>query len=225
MLIAEEFLLLCLDDDSGRRLVGSDKIDPALAAALLAELALRERIGVTAEDQGWLGRRRLTVTSLVPTDDTELDRALASVVANEGRRLRDLVSSSSRRRISKGLRDRLLARLVAAGVLERRSGTLLGFLPTTSWPARDAGPEDEIRRRLHGALVVGTTPTERTVTLVALLQATGMLTKVLHPDDPRSVKARAKALSEGDWAARAVKEAIAEAAAGASAAGVAGGAG
>lgn len=213
MLIAEEFLLLCLDDDSGRRLADSGRIDPALAAALLAELALRERIGVTGEDEGWRGRRRLTVTSLVPTEDPELDRALEAVAENEGRRLRDLVSSSSGRRLSKGLRDRLLDRLAAAGVLERRPGTVLGIFPTTSWPARDRSFEDEVRGRLQGALVVGTTPSELTVTLVALLHATGMLAKVLRPEDPRTVKARAKALSEGDWAARAVKQAIDEAAA------------
>jgi hypothetical protein len=222
VLIAEELLLLCLDEESGRGRLGRDRLEPALAGALIAELALRERVGVTAPGSGWSAwkRRRVTVIDLTPTDDVELDRALEAVAAAEGRPVRDLVSSGSSRRLSKGLRDRLLERLTAAGVLDERAGKVLGFLPRTTWPARDRSAEDEVRRRLHAALVAGLTPSERTVTLVALLQVTGALTKVLEVDDRKALKARAKALTEGDWVAQEVKRAIDEAAAaGASAAG------
>ena len=47
--MAEEFLLLCFDDQTGKKIISSDKIEPALGGALLVELALKERIGVTAE--------------------------------------------------------------------------------------------------------------------------------------------------------------------------------
>ena len=46
--------------------------------------------------------------------------------------------------------------------------------------------------------------------LVALLDATGILTKVVVVEDKKALQARAKRLSEGDWAAKAVKDAIAE---------------
>lgn len=210
VLIAEELLLLALDDTSGRRLVGTDRLDPALGGALLAELALRERVGVSADDRGRAGRGRLTVTDLRPTDDTELDRALQAMAQHEGRKVKDLLSGMSSRRITKGLRGRLLARLAAAGALDRQDDKVLGLIPMTTWPARDRGPEDEVRRRLHGALVAGTTPTERTVVLVALLQVSGLVAKVLPDQDRRLVRRRAKELSEGDWVAKAVKQALDE---------------
>jgi Golgi phosphoprotein 3 (GPP34) len=47
MLLAEEFLLLCFDDRTGKKIISSDRIEPALGGALLAELALMERIGIT----------------------------------------------------------------------------------------------------------------------------------------------------------------------------------
>jgi hypothetical protein len=215
VLIAEELLLLCLDEESGRSRLGRDRLEPALAGALIGELALRERVGVTAAGSGWSAwkRRRVTVTDLTPTDDVELDRALEAVAAAEGRPVKDLVSSASSRRLSKGLRERLLQRLAAAGVLDERAGTVLGFLPHTTWPTRDRSAEDEVRRRLHAALVAGLTPTERTVTLVALLQVTGALTKVLEVEDRKALKARARDLTEGDWVAQAVKQAIDDAAA------------
>lgn len=213
VLIAEELLLLALDDTTGRKLVGTDRLDPALGGALVAELALAERIGVTGPDEGWTRRGRLTVTDPRPTDDAELDRALAAAVAAEGRKVKDLLSSMSSRRITKGLGDRLTQRLAAAGALQRVDDKLLGLFPSTTWPARDRSLEDEVRRRLHGALVAGTTPAERTVVLVALLRVSGLLAKVLPDQDRRLVQQRAKELSEGDWVAGAVKQALDEVAA------------
>jgi len=210
MLIAEELLTLCLDDATGRQTLAGGKLDPALGAALLVELALAERITVRPASHGWRERGRIVVVSSRSTDDTELDRALAACLAGQGRVAKDLISAMSRRRITKGLRGRLLHRLTDAGVLTPRHGTIIGFIPRTTWPARDAGPETEVRRRLRSALVDGLTPSERTTALIGLLLATGHLTKVVDADDHRTVKARAKVLSEGDWAPRAVRQAINE---------------
>jgi len=220
MLMAEEYLLLCLDDQTGRPRIGSDRLEPALGGALVAELALMERIGVTPHDAGWNKRGRVTITSLTPTDDAELDAALHKLAENEGKKVKDLLSStaSKKNRLSYGLRDRLLERLAAAGILVRTEGTVLGFIPRTTWPAGSREPEDEVRRRLQGALVGGQTPAERTVALIALLQVTKLLPKVVSADDKKALRARAKQLTKGDWAAKAVKDAIEEAAAAAAAA-------
>ena len=215
MLIAEEYLLLALDEKTGKMRVGSDVLGPALGGALVAELALRERIGVTPHEAGWSKRGRVTITSMTPTDDPELDAALDKLSENEGKKVKDLLSeySTKKRRLSHGVRERLLDRLAASGALVKTEGTVLGFIPRTTWPAGDPAGEEDVRRRLHAALVDGTTPTERTVTLVALLQVTGLLTKVVPTENKRALKAKAKELTSGDWAAKAVKDAIAEAAA------------
>ena len=84
--MAEEFLLLCFDDQTGKKIISSDKIEPGLGAALLLELALKERIGVTGESAGWRQRRRLTITDTTATDDPELDSALAKLQKLEGKR-------------------------------------------------------------------------------------------------------------------------------------------
>ena len=215
MLIAEEYLLLALDEKSGKPRVGSDVLGPALGGALVTELALRERVGVTPHEAGWNKRGRVTIINTTPTDDPELDAALAKLVENEGRKVKDLLSeySTKKRRLSHGVRERLLDRLAASGALVRTEDTVLGFIPRTTWPAGDSRREDDVRRRLQAALVDGTTPTERTVALIALLQVTGLLTKVVTTENKRALKAKAKELTDGDWAAKAVKDAIQEAAA------------
>ena len=113
----------------------------------------------------------------------------------------------SGKRITKGLLDRLVERLMAAGVLGEERSKVLGL---RRWPTVDPRREEEIRSRLQSSLVGDDTPTERTVALIALLQITGQLTKVVSTRDPKAVKAKAKALTEGDWAAAAVKQAIDE---------------
>ena len=224
MLIAEELLLLSLNNESGKQMIGNDRLGPALGGALVAELALMERIGVTPHDAGWSKRGRITITNLTPTDDPELDEALRKLAENEGKKVKDVLSdyASKKVRLSYKLRERLLERLAKAGMLKRQQGTMLGFIPRTTWPAGDRAAEDDVRQRLQSTLVVGLTPTERTVTLIALLQVTGLLPKVVTTEDKRALKARAKQLTEGDWAAKAVKDAIDEVAAAAGAAGAAG---
>ena len=212
MLIAEEFLLLSLDNESGKPMLGKDRLGPALGGALVAELALMERIGVTPHDAGWSKRGRITITNLTPTDDPELDEAMRKLAESEGKKLKDVLSdfASKKVRLSYQLRERLLERLAKAGVVKQQEGTVLGFIPRTTWPAGDLAAEDDVRERLQSALVSGVTPTERTLVLIALLQVTGLLPKVVTTEDKRALKARAKQLTEGDWAAKAVKDAIDE---------------
>lgn len=208
MLIAEELLLLSIDSRTGKNaLLSSDKIAPALGGALLVELALRERISVTPDSEGRRRRGRVKITSTVPTDDDELDNLLEVLEQREGSKVRDLISSMTMKPLTKGLRERLLQRLIKAGVLiEQRSE----ILRLRSWPTVDLGPEDEVRSRLQAALVGGEVPTERTAALIALLNATGQLPKVVIGAEKKALRARAEALSEGDWAATAVKRAIQE---------------
>jgi hypothetical protein len=210
MLIAEEFLLLCFDDQTGKKIISSDRIEPALGAALLVELALMERIGVTPQSAGWQERGRLTITDTVPTDDAELDAALAKLLHVEGKKVKDLISMMSGKRITKGLERRLLERIASRGVLRLEQGKVLGIFPRTTWPTDDTGPEEDVRERLHTALIAGLTPTEPTIALIGLLQATGLLTKVVPTEDKKTLRRRAKELSEGEWAAKAVKDAIDE---------------
>lgn len=208
MAIADELLLLALDETSGKTVAATTNLDAALGAALLVELALAERISIAPAEAGWLERGKVTVINSSPTDDPDLDAVLAKLVEKDGQKVKNLISPMSWRPISKGLRDRRLARLVQQGVLAESRTEVLGL---RRYPTLDPRPEHEIRARLRSALVDGLIPTERTVALIALLQAGGILSKVFPTEDKKLIKARAKQLSEGDWAAKAVKDAIAEA--------------
>lgn len=208
MLIAEEFLLLCLDDETGRRSIGGEKIEPALAGALVVELALLERIGITSDDEGLMKRRRITITSTKPTDDPVLDDAVSYLQAKDRAKVQDAISPMAWKPMTKGLRQKLLERLTASGVLTEQHGKALGIFPTTQWPTADPTAETEVRARLRSALVDGLTPTERTVALIGLLYVTGHVNRALPGEDKKLVRQRAKTLAEGDWAAKAVQAVV-----------------
>ena len=213
-LIAEDLLLLLLDDEKGS-LTSTAYPHTVLGGALLLELALAGAVEVRKE--GAWRSAKVRPTGKAAPDDPLLVDALATV-AERPRSAQDLVN-----RLGKGLKETLAGRLVAAGVLEERRGRVLGVFPRTRWPVADAAHEDEVRRRLTAALVQGLTPDERTAALVALLHAIGRAHKVVPREGaPASeVKRRATEISEGAWAAKAVKDAITAATAAVSAAVVA----
>lgn len=200
-LIAEDLLLLLLDDDSGR-LTGTSYPQPTLGGALLVELAITGAVVVEEKRSAWSSAK---VAASGPAPEDPLLRAAYDVVAAKPRSAQDLVG-----RLGKDARDALAERLVARGILERVEGRVLGLFPTTRWPTADAAHEQEVRRALTATLVQGHDPDPRTGALVALLSAIDKAHRVVDHEgmSAREVRRRAKELAEGAWAARAVRDAI-----------------
>lgn len=224
MLIAEDLLLLLLDDESGAP--QSSNLSTALGGAALVELALGRLVEVGEKGRRWSTAKVVVVPTAQTPDDAVLAEALATVAAKE-RTAQDLV-----RRLGKGLTKTLVGRLVDQGILVRRDSRLLGIFPRKRWPAVDASHEEGVRRSLAAALVRGQEPDERTAALIALVAAVDRAHKVVDREglSAREVKRRAKEIAEGDWAAKAVRDAVAAATAAvvvviAAGAGAAGGSG
>lgn len=194
-LIAEDLLLLLLDDDSGK-LTGTYYPDTLLGGALLVELALTGAVEVRAG--------ATVVATGAPPQDPQL-RAAYDVVAAEPRPAPDLLDQ-----LGEQAHRPLADRLVERGILERVDGKVLGLFRTTRWPTADAAHEREVRRALSTAVVRGVTPDARTAALVALLSAADAVHRVVdHEGLPaRELRERARAIAEGAWAAQAVQDAI-----------------
>ena len=203
MLIAEDLLLLVLDDESGK-LTNTTYLDTGIGGTLLVELALGGHVEVVKGTGLW-ARAKVHATGATPPADPVLAEALQIVAAKE-RAAQDLVT-----RLGKGRRGPLLDRMVAAGTVRREEDRMMGLFPRHRWPLVDTGYEADLRRRLGDALVRGVDPEPRLAGLVAVLSAMGLAHKVVDREGlpARRVKQRAKQVAEGDWAAKAVKDAIA----------------
>lgn len=211
MLLADEVFLLSLDPRTRRPVSSGYRFEPTLGGAVLADLVAAGRIGTTPDSDGWGRRRRLVLHDPTPTGDPVLDVALETLTGRAGKPAKNAINTWTSWRITKGLRERLGAGLVTAGVLALEDERVLGLFPWTTWRVLDPAPGDQVRGLLYAALVVGTTPSERTRALAALLWAGGLLGKVLRVEDRAAVRSRARALAEGDPVAQAVKAAIADA--------------
>ena len=200
-LLAEDLLLLLLDDEKGT-VSSTSYSQTVLGGALLLELALDGVVEV--RQQGTRHHAKVHPTGSPVRDEPLLVEALATI-GDKPRTAQDLVD-----RLGKGLAGRLGDSLAQRGIVERREQKVLGLFPRTVWPMIDSAHEEGVRRRLSDVLVRGLMPDQRTAALVALLHAVGRAHKVvpLEGVPAGTVKARAKEISEGAWAARAVQDAI-----------------
>jgi hypothetical protein len=198
--LADELALLAYDDEGSTDL-GTPTLDYGLAGAVLIELALAERVDVVDE--------RLVVTDAKPLGHPILDAALAQVAADEKRRKpKDWVG-----KLSKDLRDQVLDGLTARGILERVKDKVMWVFPRTRYPSRhgvEPPVETAARQRLVAAVNADGPVDARTAALCALVRAV-KYDRNVFADLPRDrVKTRLKEISEGDWAAAAVKKAVEE---------------
>ena len=199
MLLAEELLLLALDDETGKNRVSS--IDLGLAGAVLIELALLERVRVAERGES-IRAGRLVVTPGPAPANPVLARGLEVVTEREGRKPEHVLQA-----LGKGLRERLSDSLVDAGVLRRETRRVLGLVPVQRLPARDGSHEATLRERIWAALK-GVQPDPRTAAMIALLSSLKAVTTVFDAPNPREIRKRAKEIAEGQWAATAVRKAI-----------------
>jgi hypothetical protein len=204
MILAEDLLLLLVDDRTGRPVVDTTRLDLALAGALLLDLAALGRVDVTRPG-GPVKAGRLVVRDATPTGDPVLDEAARRIRSSAPRKPEALLPH-----LKKGLREELLARLVGRGVLRAEEGTVLGLFPTRSWPAADPTHERQVRAGLWDVLVVGRAPSPREGALVALLQAVDQVPRVLPGSGlpHRELRRRAKLVAAGGFADDAVRRAV-----------------
>ncbi|CCQ15005.1 putative uncharacterized protein [Rhodococcus sp. AW25M09] len=203
-LIAEDLLLLLLDDESGKPVADSTKLPRVLAGALVVELAMGGALRVTGSDE------QIEKDHVLVAGDPPADVLL--------RRVFDLVATGSRpmkpqkliEKSQKNLAKELAARLVARGVVTEQHDKVWGLFPRTTWPARDTAHEKVLRDALRSALVDGTTPEPHSAALISLISAIDLTHKVIEDADKKLLKQRAKQIAEGEWAGAAVRKAVAD---------------
>lgn len=206
MLIAEDLLLLMTDDETGKLAAGGMNMKMALGGALLAELALMQRVDLAGPDER-VQEGRLIVRDAGPTGDGMLDEALATVGRMQGKKPQNVVAA-----VGKRTRVRLYERLAETGLLRAEESRILGIFPTRRWPAEDTGHEASVRAGLVTALRQGEATDARTRALVSLLHALKAVHKAVDPSavglSKRELNVSAQRIAEGDWVGKAVRSAI-----------------
>ena len=187
-------LFLLLTNDAGRQDSTSYR-KQALAAAAVAELALREKLALSEERAP-----KVQVRDTAPTGLPVLDQALGALTELDGKKVTHVISHRTM-----DLTEVIGEGFAAVGAVQRKDGWF-----TTSWPTHDDTLETALRARLAAAVTDPATASLQDGILLELLRALGIAHRILKTDLPdlsrRELDHRIKALDINHPAAKAVKK-------------------
>ena len=181
--LAEELLLITLDDSSGK-LFSSTKlfaIDIAIAASLIMELTLNGRIDTDSE--------KLFVISTTPTGNQILDDILDEINAEKT----SITTSAWVTRIGQkgeSLNQLIIKGLVDRGILMSVEKRLLWVFKTRVYPPASGIEEREVRARVMHLIVSDEIPNPRDSLIVGLLRATSLINHLFTPDVLETLQVR-----------------------------------
>jgi hypothetical protein len=197
----EEIVLLQLDDKGKLVELPLSAADVVLAGAALMELALRNKVDTDLNN--------LFVVDPQPIGDDILDDALARL-AGAGS---DVTTSAAIELVTldaRKYRERALQRLVQKGVLREQEGRFLWVFHTRRYPVIDETEQREVRSRLRQMVLTDEIPEPRDVVLLCLIEACGLLSLILFPDEIARRRERVDQLKRLDLIGQAVMRAVEE---------------
>lgn len=198
----EKILLLALDDEKGTTPTG-DWFVTAMGGAILAELVL-------------LGALHLA-------DDTKKTVSVADDFSQKSdpllRDAVDMVRESKKPHAASGwvmrfarmpeLKNRAARQLVAKGVLTEEVGTVLKIFKRPLFREQDHGPEQRLIASLEEAIFTDTPEVaQRTVIILALIQAVGILDRIFDRKRLHERQDRLHELTSGLLVGQATREAV-----------------
>lgn len=198
--IREQILAVSLDELKGT--IEGPCPFQLLNAATLGELAIQRRIKLDGGE--------VVVVDTSRTHDSIMDATL------------QIVSAAGRpRTLSRWVRvlheapqvprDVVLTRLVVRGLLSLEEAMQMGIVASELSPARSSRALRELEISVHGALHSSPSADDRTITVIALLEAGKLMPRLLGKPEACSTRARAISLIEESALARGLWEAVAEA--------------
>jgi len=200
--LAEELLLVALDDESGTPLpLPTFSLETALAAAVVMELSLAGRLDSDPE--------ALIVLSDAPTGDALLDDILARITASPERRttaqwLHVLSAPGG------PLVDQVTQRLVQRGILRVEEKRLLWVFRTRTYPPTSGIEEREVKSRVMTLLNNDAIPDSRDTLLIGLLRASGLFEVLLSRSELHRLEPRIAAITQLEEMNRALEHTITE---------------
>ncbi len=188
--LAEDIILLLLDDDSGK-LASIDlmTLNYAMAGAVLMDLALRNKIDTDLES--------LIVADSTPTGlqmlDTYLDKISSENKENNTRYWLTELSN-----YGEDIVDSALNMLVEKKILKTEEKKILWVIGTRVYPMVDDKEEKEVKRRIVDLLMSDEIPTPQDVVLVSLIDTCSLLSTILSDKEVQRLSPRIEQIRKLD---------------------------
>lgn len=200
--LAEELVLVALDDDSGALIrLPPYSLEVAVAASIVMELTLEGRIDTDPQ--------RLFLLSSAPTGNALIDESLAEIAARP-----ETLSTADWLRTFAApgpvLCDRVIQGLVERGVLTSVEKRLLWVFKTRVYPPTSGIEEREVKSRVITLLNNDEIPSPRDALLIGLLRAAGLLQWLLTDSEFERLRPRIDQLANLEETSRALSNTVQE---------------
>lgn len=200
--IAEEFLLLALDDEKGvicnQPFMG---LEFGLAGAVLMELSLMNRI--SADD------KVLELIDDTATGNQIFDDSLSMIREQQS-------SEPAKYWVWKlgihiqEIKDYFICDLIERGILEKKEKNILGIYKRKCYPLIDDQVEREVKQRIRHIILENCDPQPRDIVLISLMRACNLTSQIFNKEEIEEQQEHIEKIAQKDIIGRAVYRAIYE---------------
>lgn len=200
--LAEQLLLLALDDETGKLLPLPDRsLDYALAGAIIADLARVGRLTVT--------RDTIRVMDSTPVESVPEDLGLLDLNQANVNTLRGALSHLAGD--AHGLRKRITDQLVSKGILSEDDKEFLWIFHFSRYPLADSQTELAVKQRLRNRIRDVSIPMEnRDHVLISLIHACQLESLLLSEQERVQYSERIDEICSHDRIGQAVMDCLEE---------------
>lgn len=194
--IPEKLFILTIDDDRGAvASFAKSTLRYGLAGALLAELALANKIQLVDG--------RLAVTDASGAEDPLLHAALATIAASKKpHKLGRWIEITGDNKLVKKVAERMAER----GVITIEKKRFLWIIPNEVYPQKDASVKYWVKEHLRGVVMAGGPAEPADLALLSLLTACSMLRLVFTRDERKAASKKIEAMVKGEIFGEAVAQ-------------------
>ena len=201
--IAEEFLLLSHDEQTGRMLYATQPITQiALVGAALMDLAFANRIDNDLQklmlgDVNAVGGSALVHVLLLIGAEPNAERTVHDWIVR-------LHTEADR------IRELSLKRLIERGILREEEGRFLWVFQTRRYPIIDNKEQTEVKLRIAQILMTDEIPDPRDIAILNLADACGLLYEVFSSHELSRLEERIEQVTRMDLIGQAISSTIDE---------------
>lgn len=201
MLLAEELVLLALDDESGKLSTStSGYFNYALAGALLLDLMLANKIDVQ--------KKKVIVLDSQPLNDELLQMAFQPIIeAKKPKNIDDWVYKIGNN--YNDLRDNLSHRMQKAGIIGREEKKVLKIFTSVRHPILKPDVKFAMFQRIEPILMAQTPASDRDIALLSLLKCANLINSLFTKEFRKQISDEIKKIVKNEKIGKAVSELIA----------------
>ncbi|MEC7755801.1 MULTISPECIES: GPP34 family phosphoprotein [Roseivirga] len=199
--LLEEYLLLALDDEKGKFVIDSTRLNYGFAGASLLELAVRGKVEIDGE--------RIILTDNAYEPEIALNKVIDVVSQLKSPTLKDCLKELAEK--TGEIKDDTLQHLINKGILRREEHKILWIIPTEQYPTADLSPESKVRKRLDDVINDEANVEPHDLMLLSLIDATDLTQEAFRDqDDYKSIRAKIREVTKDVGISRVINKSIRE---------------